>query len=189
MYSFMLSILEIRDIILMTLATGYIFMDMFKPPSSSDDPVEAYRQQSDFKKRFLYSVSLVAPAIILHEFGHKFVAMSMGLDATFHAAYTFLAIGVVLKMVNFPILIVVPAYIRTVGAAPEQTILIAAAGPLVNLVLYFLSWYMRKQSTQPQKIMFWRYSQYINGFLAVFNFLPIPGFDGYLVFSRLLTIL
>lgn len=179
---------EILDAILMTLATGYIFMDMFKRPAS-DDPVEAYRQQSSFKERFLYSAALVAPAIILHELGHKFVAMSFGLEATFHAAYWFLLAGILLKLSPLGIIIIVPAYVRTVGATDAQSVWIAAAGPLVNLALFFVSIAAIQYCTDPKKITFWKFSKYINGFLCVFNFLPIPGFDGHTVMQSLLAIM
>lgn len=181
--------LEIMDIVLMSLATGYIFMDMFRRPNTEEDPVLAYQKQTSFKERFLYSLALVSPAIILHEFGHKFVAMSFGLEATFNAAYPFLAVGIFLKLLSFPFLIIVPAYISTVGASAQQTFWIALAGPVVNGLLYIISYYMVQKSTEPKKIAFWRFSQYINGFLCIFNLLPIPGFDGSKVFGNLMSII
>ncbi len=178
---------ELFDIIAMTIATGYIFMDFFQK-ESSDDPVTSWMQNSDFWERLKYSASIVAPAIILHEFGHKFVAMAYGLDATFTAAYYFLAIGVVLKLVGFPFLIIVPAYVSISGqGTAAQFALIAFAGPAVNLVLGVGAWaFMKIQN--PVNRRFWYYTMYINFFLFVFNMIPIPGFDGSRVFAYLASL-
>lgn len=177
---------EILDMLIMTVAAGYIFMDFFQRPQS-DDPVEALRQQRDWKKRFLYSCALVAPAIILHEFGHKFVAMSMGYAATFHAAYIWLAIGIVIKLLRIPFIVIVPAFVRITGdMTAVQHATIAFAGPAVNGLLWIVSLAVLKtQTLNTDWATFWQYSLYINGLLFVFNMLPIPGFDGFKVYTGL----
>ncbi len=176
---------EIVDMIIMTLAAGYIFMDFFQRPQS-DDPVEALKQSQDKKSRFLYSCALVAPPIILHELGHKFVAMSMGFTATFQAAYIFLIIGVIVKLLRIPFIVIVPAYVSITGAGIShlQSAAIAFAGPAVNGLLWIASLLILKtQTLNTDWYTFWRYSLYINGLLFVFNMLPIPLFDGFKVYT------
>lgn len=178
---------EIFDMIVMTAAAGFIFMDMFRRPED-DDPVTAWQRRSSFRERFLYAAMLVAPPILLHELAHKLVATSYGLTATFHAAYGWLTAGILLKLVNFPFLIIVPAYVRIFGqATPLESALIAFSGPAVHLVLFLVSLVMVRRKLSPQALRFWQYSKYINGFLFVFNMIPIPGFDGSKVFAGLIA--
>ncbi len=177
---------EILDMILMTAAAGFIFMDMFKRPASHD-PLQAYKQRSSWTSRFWYSAAIVAPSILLHELGHKFVALGEGLTATFHAAYVWLAAGVLLKLVSFPFLIIVPAYVSIIGSAtPLQSSAIAFGGPGVNLLLYLVSFVvLRTKRMGEGATRFWLYMRFINGFLFIFNMLPIPGFDGFTVYQGL----
>ena len=179
---------EILDMVIMTLAAGYIFMDFFQRPQS-DDPVAAFKQSQDKMRRFWYSCALVAPPIILHELGHKFVAMSMGYTATFQAAYIFLIIGVAIKLLRIPFIVIVPAYVSIVGQTTAlQQVAIAFAGPAVNGLLWLVSLVvLRTQRLNTEWTVFWKYSLYINGLLFIFNMLPIPLFDGMKVYSGLIN--
>ncbi|HLP80035.1 MAG TPA: M50 family metallopeptidase [Acidobacteriota bacterium] len=181
---------EIFDIVVMTIAIAYIFKDYFPKHHHAKeyDPLDRYTKKTaawfeDLKMPLL----VAAPAIILHEFGHKFIAMAFGLDAEFNAAYTFLIIGLILKLLKFPFLIIVPAYVSYPSTAlASETIWIALAGPLVNFVLWLASWYILKFKKVPAKyhdalVM----TKMLNGFLCVFNLIPIPGFDGSHVVSSL----
>jgi Zn-dependent protease len=168
----LLSWMEIIDIIIAIVAGGYIFMDSFRSPRD---------EQKTFGERLLFSIAIAAPAIIFHEFGHKLVAMGLGFQATFHAAYTWLGIGVVLKLLSFPFLILVPAYVSVAGAAGMDGVWIALAGPLINCVLWLSCWALlaskKKWSRNTEAVLY--YSKTINMFLFIFNLIPIPGFDGF----------
>lgn len=181
-----ITLVEVRDMIAMTLAVGFIFMHLFRKPQS-DDPVENLRNQKAWHSQLLFSMALVAPPLILHELGHKFLAMSMGFSATFKAAYFWLGLGVLLKLVSFPFLIIVPAFVSIIGqATPLQNSLIAFAGPGVNLALWVLSMLVLKLASLKRGAqVFWSYFKIINLFLFVFNMLPIPGFDGFQVYLGL----
>jgi Zn-dependent protease len=184
--AFIITFAEVIDMLIMTVAAGFIFMDIFKRPSHQD-PVEQWTKRESWKNRFLYAVALVAPPLILHELAHKFVAMSQGLTATFHAAYTWLFIGVILKIVSFPFIVIVPAFVRIHGeTTPLGFATIAFAGPAVHLLLFGLSWLAVRKARKEEWVRFWHYSKIINGFLFIFNMLPIPGFDGSKVFSGLM---
>ena len=166
-----ISITEILDILVTTVAAGFIFMNMLREPGG---------EAGTFAERLLFSILVAAPAIILHELGHKFVALGLGYTATFHAAYTWLGIGIVLRLINFPFLLIVPAYVSIIGASGFKSALVAGAGPAVNALLWLVSALLLKFgkfSRRTEAILY--YSRTINMFLFIFNMLPIPGFDGY----------
>lgn len=207
----LLSIGEILDIAIMTLALGFIFKDVFMPKvqklvnTENYDPLAHYRGMGRQKHLggFVFATLVTAPAVVLHEFGHKFVAMGFGAVATFKAAYTWLGLGVLLKLMNFGFIFFVPAYVAWapatesaaafMSANPWVSSVIAFAGPAVNLLLFLASLALLKNK-QFRK----RYKSYvplvfltsrINFFLFVFNMLPIPAFDGWHVYSGLIKTL
>lgn len=164
---------ELIDVIVMTAAVGYIFMDFFKQKN----------HHFGFDKNAFYFACLVtAPALIFHELAHKFVAMSFGLDATFHAAYFWLLIGVALKLLRFNFIFFVPAYV-SIGAGQDvqglPMALTAGAGPFLNFVLFAISSLLLKQKKLTHKTyIFLQVTKQINLLLFILNMLPIPFFDG-----------
>ena len=179
--------------LLMIAVVGFIFMNMFKNPNKSKygDELDGYLSKSRFGfnwNDFKFAALVTAPAILLHEIGHKVTALSFGLSATFHAAYFWLLIAVVLKLINFPILVFVPAYVSIFGNANVlQSTLVSFAGPGVNLLLFIIAYLVLKfhKKLNPTATHFWILTKNINLFLLIFNILPIPGFDGYKVFDGL----
>lgn len=202
------SLHEALDIVIMTFALGFIFKDVFLPrrarvvDTEHYDPLKHYRSIGHRYQLggFVFAMIVTAPAVILHEFGHKFVAMGFGATATFNAAYFWLGIGVLLKLLNFGFIFFVPAYVAwapaTAAAAaymasnPWVTSVIAFAGPAVNLLLFAVTTLLLKNSGFRK-----RYKKYlpiifltakVNLFLFVFNMLPIPMFDGWHVYAGLI---
>lgn len=192
------SISEILDIIIMALALGFIFKDAFIPrkqriDTDNYDPLAHYRnmgQRYDMGG-FIFAMMIAAPAILFHELGHKIVAINYGMNAEFHAAYFWLGLGVLLKLMNFGFIFFVPAYVSISGAGmtPLASSVIAFAGPGVNLLLFLVPFLLLKN-----KQFVKRYKKHIalifltsriNLFLFIFNMLPIPGFDGWQVYSGL----
>lgn len=170
---------ELVDVIIMTLGVGYIFMDLFKVPRVTAFDWHAFGR----------SCLVTAPAIILHELGHKFVAVAFGADATFHAAYAFLVIGLFLKLIKSPLIFLVPAYVSfSATLTGGETALVAFAGPAINGLLYLASLIILKQTLSPRWHAFWRMTRKLNGLLFIFNLLPLPGFDGFHVFSALFSL-
>jgi Zn-dependent protease len=185
----MFNLLEIFDIIIMALAIGFIFKDIFRyAPKVEVFTPEYYMQRKKFQwNDFWFAVAVVAPSIILHEFGHKFVAMAFGLSAVFHAAYTWLVIGILLKLIGFGFIFFVPAYTLISSGSPFTMAIVALAGPLVNLIIWLSAYFALKYQ---KKLKISRLNQHllflakkINMFLFIFNMLPIPGFDGFSFFS------
>ena len=182
--AFTVTISELIDVIVMTLALGYIFKDIFTPPTKEHyDPLNALKTQkySDFK----FAMMVTAPAIILHELGHKIAAVSFGLDATFHAAYAWLAIGVLLKILGTGIIFFVPAFVSISGSmTPGIHSLVAFAGPFVNLLLFLgATAYVRYGKPDKTQTYFLVLTKRINIILFIFNMLPIPLFDGFTVYQ------
>src|SRR3989338_425388 len=149
---------ELFDVIMMTIGVGFIFMDRFgldtiryTVKSYVEDPV-AYYQNALGKKvssfnwnNFGIACLITAPAVIFHELAHKLVAISYGLQATFHAAYFWLSFGVIMKLLNTGFIFFVPGYVSFSGApTPLQSATIAFAGPFLNLVLWFSCWVILK---------------------------------------------
>jgi len=181
----------------MIVAVGYVFMDAFgvKNIKRKDvDVLDKYLRKTSFIRwhDFWLAVMVVAPAIIIHELGHKVTALSYGLSATFHAAYIWLALAVVLKLIRFPFIFFVPAYVAIAGAtSPGTSALIAFAGPGVNLVLFLGSWIMlkTKKRMRVNTAQFLSLTKNINLFLFIFNLIPIPGFDGFTFWSGVVKLL
>jgi len=184
---------EIFDIAIMTLVIGFIFKDYFHFAPKVEVLTPEYYLGTAKKKRFVwhdfwFAAAIVAPSIILHEFGHKFVAIAFGMSATFQAAYTWLGIGILLKLLGVGFIFFVPAFTSIIGAGTNLMFTaISFAGPAVNLVIWLVSLIILKTNKKLKKntYQFLFLVKRINMFLFIFNMLPIPGFDGFGVFSGL----
>lgn len=204
---FILSFAEIIDLFVMTFVIGFIFKDFIPAKSLFNRPynisIDNNKTQNEiFWKDMFTAIAIAAPAIILHEFGHKFVAMAFGFQATFHAAYTWLVVALILKLINFSFIFIVPAYVASscIGGAfcfgknfYLASSIIAISGPLVNLILWLIPYLIIKNNALPKKYKKWELALIltarINFFLMLFNMIPIPGFDGYHFFSGIFNFL
>jgi len=188
-----ISIREIFDIILMTAAVGYIVMAFLRKPSPHD-----YLRPDKFNwEKFKIACWISGPALILHELAHKFVALGYGFDATFHAAYAFLALGIVLRLMRSQFIFFVPGYVaiacrqasQAAGCAiPSlQSAIIAGAGPFTNLALFAGAALVLKYKKKLKRrtVLILHLTKVINLFLFFFNMLPFYIFDGYKFFSGL----
>lgn len=179
---------ELFDIIAMTAIVGYIFMGFIRKPTP-----EYYLKNQRFDwESFKIACWITAPALILHELAHKFVALGYGYQATFHAAYAFLALGVILRLMRSNFIFFVPAYVAVgcktaanCAIQPLQSALIAGAGPFTNLALFIGSAMVLKYKKNMKKKtrVILHLTKLINLFLFVFNMLPFYIFDGYKFFT------
>lgn len=184
---------EIIDLVLMTFFVGYIFSGIIPIRRENYDPLIHYKRGFDFEE-LKFAILATAPAIILHELAHKFVALGFGLDAVFYAFYrsTFtLMLGIftiISKLTGFGFMFFVPGFVGISGSGTNlQFALAALAGPSINLTLWLGSWYLLKYKKYRKKyFLLLVLTQRINMFLFIFNMLPIPGFDGYKVFTGLI---
>lgn len=183
-----LFVFELIDVVIMSLALGYIFKDMFRisAPQEQYDPLKELQAGILNQQNFKFAVMAVGPAVVLHEFGHKLTAMAFGIPATFYAAYGMLLLGVVLRMINFPFIFFIPGFVSHGPAPPLESAIIAFAGPAVHGILWLLCRFALSKKLFDKKytpvlIM----ARYINGFLFILNMLPLPGVDGFQVYSGL----
>jgi Zn-dependent protease len=190
------SVGELVDVVLMTLFVGYIFsgyLGKYRPVG--DDPIAHYQQKRSMFgvdiEDLKFAAMITAPAIILHELGHKFVALAFGIQAQFNAAYFWLILGVVLKLMNFGFIFFVPAYVTILGGATHlQSALIAGAGPFVNLLLWGIAWWCVKNMKLKKKWMsIMSLTSRVNMFLFFFNMSPFFFFDGYKFFKGMFGVL
>ena len=201
------SIKEIIDAAIMTFIIGLIFSDFFSRYNKREarethimiggstemdyDPVSHYKKKDmvnlgplsfnwdDMKLAIL----CIAPAIILHELGHKLTAMAFGASfATFEINYFFLGLALMLKILGSPFIFLVPAFVRfdTVPLSYFQIAGVAIAGPLVNLTIFIVCYFILKYGKRltTKTIMILGLTKQINLFLGLFNLIPIPPFDG-----------
>ena len=180
---------ELIDLVIMILAVGFIFKDSFPMPARRDYDPLIHRGGSAEWEKIKFSIMISAPAIALHEMGHKFVAMLFGIPAVFHASYEGLAIGVILKVVNFPFVFFVPGFVSHVPVSALTNIAIAFAGPGVNLALWLISAYLAPRQKNHKYAAVLYVSSSINMFLFIFNMIPIPFTDGGHVFQGLISLL
>ncbi len=195
------SIRELIDVLVMSFALGFIFKDAFLPArkmvvSDNYDPLEYYRnpRKINIRTGFIFAMIVTVPAIVLHELGHKMLALSFGMSAEFNAAYFWLMLGIIMKLMNFGFIFFVPAYVSIGGLGTSfQMSAIAFAGPAVNLLLFLVPFLLLKSTAFRKKyktyIPILAITARINIFLFIFNMLPIPGFDGSKVFTGLVQAL
>ncbi|MDP3917059.1 MAG: M50 family metallopeptidase [Nanoarchaeota archaeon] len=177
---------EIIDLIIMTAALGYIFMDYIKSPASLTESILSKRK-FDWDN-FKFAALVTAPGIILHEMSHKFVGLALGITTQFNASYFGLFLGIFLKWISSPFIIFAPGYVSLAGSISDfQRFLTAFSGPAANLLLFAIAYTIldRKKNLTRNQAIALHLTKQINLFLFLFNLIPLPPFDGYSVFSSL----
>ncbi|MCD4759856.1 M50 family metallopeptidase [archaeon] len=180
----LITLTEILHFAILTLVVGYILSGMFVSRAKTIyDRMHPKRfKWADLK----FAIIVAAPAIILHELAHKFVAMAYGFEATFQLFPFGLALGLFLKLIGSPFLIIAPGYVTIDPAAfanPFAYRLIAFAGPAVNLILWLGSLFIlktRKLNRTPFAVL--SMTKFLNMLLFFFNMIPFGPFDGQKVF-------
>ncbi|HLD12733.1 MAG TPA: site-2 protease family protein [Candidatus Nanoarchaeia archaeon] len=180
--------LEILYFIILIVAVGFMFKDLVRRPRTELDTV----YHTGFSWHDLkFAMLVAAPGIVLHELGHKFVALAFGLSAFFEIWPFGLGLGIILKLVNSPFILFAPGYVSISGVTtPLSSFLISFAGPLMNLLFFGIGWYLLEYGRLSRsQALFWYVTKQINLFLFIFNMLPIPPLDGFKVFASLFQIL
>jgi Zn-dependent protease len=167
---------ELRNIALavgaLTLAFTLFFSIYYPIPGLSGAAVYVFALGVSF--------GAVITGFMLHEFAHKVVAQRNGAWAEFRAYPLGLLLAIVFSFLGF--IFAAPGAVYIQGMiSKKQNGLISIAGPLVNIVMgvAFLGLGIFINTGLLAVAMYLVGT--INVFLAAFNLLPIPPFDGYKV--------
>ncbi|EHP85135.1 hypothetical protein [Methanotorris formicicus] len=121
---------------------------------------------------FVIYLFTVGAGFILHELAHRTVARHFGAWSEFRAWYEGLALGLLLKIIlGFTFIAPGAVYIYKDYLTTEENGIIALAGPLTNVALAFFFLMLNIPIISD-------IGYHVNLFLAAFNMLPIPPFDG-----------
>lgn len=163
----------------MTFVIGYIFSGSVPLPKRKISLIPK-KVWFDWE-RVKVAMIVTAPGVVVHELAHKFVAIIYGYSATFHIFSLGLGIGLLLKIIGAPFLIVAPGYVNIASVAnPIAYRLIAFAGPAINLILWLGSWLIlkTKKNIKTKHFFFLQLTKQINMILFFFNMIPFGFFDG-----------
>jgi len=171
-----ITVQEIIDLIILTVALGYIFSGFIQKPKDILDYLRRSPALDDIK----YAAMIVAPAVIFHELAHKAVGLYFGFDSVLHISVFGLAIGVILRFIRSPIIFFIPAFVTSTAAHsfPEQFAFLALAGPAANFALYWLSDWALLSRKWPKHNNAFIISRRINLWLLILNMIPFGFFDG-----------
>lgn len=123
---------------------------------------------------FLISALTVGVAFLLHEIAHKFVAQMYGCFAEFRSFTLGLILAVLMSFTGF--IFAAPGAVVISGiVSGEENGKIAAAGPLTNIILAILFWFLGQFFGFN---MIFQSGFRINAWLALFNLIPFWELDG-----------
>ena len=133
-----------------------------------------FRPQLGIFPSLAYSIIIVGLAFLLHEIAHKFTAQWYNCWAEFRSNTIMLFVAILSSF--FGIIIAAPGGVHIRGAiSVAREGKIALAGPTTNIILAIL---FQIVSFIPFIETFGILGARINIWLALFNLLPFPGFDG-----------
>ncbi|MBW2991609.1 hypothetical protein KY345_00135 [Candidatus Woesearchaeota archaeon] len=129
-----------------------------------------------FGVNFAISAVTVGLGFIVHELGHKFMAQKYHCFAEFRANNFMLILAILISFTG--VILAAPGAVMIAGHIDyKRNGKISAAGPAMNILLavlflglFFVSEGLIKQAGY--------YGMVINSWLAMFNILPFPMFDG-----------
>lgn len=136
-----------------------------------------YGSENTFLFSFLVSAFTVGLGFVAHELSHRWFAYKYHKLAEFKANNSMLIIMILMSFFGF--IIAAPGAVMISGfVSKKERGIIAASGPGANLAVALL--FAPLLFIIP-KIAF--YGLMINAWLALFNMIPIPGFDGEKIFA------
>lgn len=134
---------------------------------------------------FLYYITLsgitVGVAFLIHELAHKVVAQKYGCWAEFRKYDFGLILAVLMSFYGF-VFAAPGAVMIKGGVSDEENGKIAAAGPVINIILailfFVLSVLINADTASSLIYEIVNYGFLINAWLALFNLIPFSVFDG-----------
>jgi len=164
---------EVVDFIILIVAIAYIF--------KSDIPSNILNISRFKWENFKVALIATSPGVFFHELFHKISAISFGYEATFHIFTPGLVLGVLLKLIHSPFLIIAPGFVSIPAVANDlQFRLIAFAGPFANLLLFLISMIILKKAKNlsEKQLIVLHLTKKINLILLAFNMIPFGPLDG-----------
>jgi Zn-dependent protease len=164
---------EFWELLKSTLIVAVVFTIAYKPGT---DPA--------YVALVISLLALAAGAgFFLHELMHKLVAQRYGYDAQYHAgemSYVSILFAFAGWILLAPGAVMISSPTRPLSK--DAGGVISLAGPATNLALALSFYALSKASTAPIVHALGALGYDINIWLALFNMLPAPGFDGQGVF-------
>ncbi|WP_224336067.1 metalloprotease [Haloprofundus halobius] len=168
---------EVRDLVVAWLVLGVAFALFF----AQGDPFRLLEQ--GLVSGLVVSLLTAGVGFLLHELGHKVVAVHYGQIAEFRADYSMLFLALLSAFLGF--IFAAPGAVHHRGMLTErQHGLIALAGPAVNVVLALV--FLPLALVVPAGGFLAEMANLgviINLFLAAFNMIPFGPLDGRKVFG------
>lgn len=184
------SLTELFNLLILIVAIAYILSGYIKSPKKS---LKQLRKRTLFDwEDFKFATIIAVPAILFHELAHKFVAMAFGAAATFKIFGFGIILGLFLRIIMSPILILAPGYVEIAGEVALETTqmgVVAFAGPLVNLLLWLGPTFILKTQRKIKRTTatFLFYTAFLNMWLFIFNMIPFPPLDGSKILHALIA--
>lgn len=173
---------EIKDIVISTLALGFIFTWNAKL---------FFGNPAAFFLTALITTAIVALSFIPHELMHKYSANKFHCHARYEMWKTGLLIALALAIIsNGSFVFAAPGAVviytsyyshrglEQVGLSSRQNAVISAAGPLTNIAIAAAFFALLYLSPTSGYISIYLTIIKINAFLAMFNLIPLPPLDG-----------
>ncbi|MBI5391687.1 hypothetical protein HZB00_01665 [Candidatus Woesearchaeota archaeon] len=134
-------------------------------------------QFGSYLNSFILAAVVVGSGFLLHELGHKIIAQRYHYFAEFRAFNEMLFLAIIMSFFGFVFAAPGAVMIQTDQVNRKRNGKISAAGPLVNIflagafiiVLLLSSGFLNTLA---------QYGIRINGWLALFNLIPVWNFDG-----------
>lgn len=166
--SFHFSKIEVHDLIKAWLMLSLAFAVYF---SNGFDLTLA------FFLGFIVSLLTVGTAFVFHELGHKLLAQYYGCFAEFRAFNGMLWIALIMSFFN--VIFAAPGAVMISGPiGTRRNGKISALGPGINIVLALIFLAVNILYRNPVLNIISYYGFTVNSWLALFNMLPLPMFDG-----------
>ena len=138
----------------------------------------AFSPYPSFATSLLVSALTIGFAFVLHEVAHKYLAIKYRCNAEFRANNNMLILMLIVSL--FGIIFAAPGAVQISGHVTKDKYgKIALAGPLTNLGLALIFLVILLSGLGNFSLTLFRFGFLINAWIALFNMIPLFGFDGH----------